>query len=449
MYKNIMNFIKEVESYQTLRTVSYAFIHKDEVIYDFVKEPYDRNEPRLMFSITKSFLSLAVGVLFDQDKIKLDELVSYYIPEYFVGKTGNLLNLKIKDLLSMSAGFEVDDWTAVRRTSNLINEFFDLEFKHEPGTHYKYSTETSHVLSLIITRITGLKLNEFLEKNVFNILGIKNYKWTLTPEGLTYGGSGLFISHNDLIKLGKLLINNGIYNGQRVVSKTYLDLATSQQVIKKANINNPLAKAIGCGYGYQFHITNENEYRADGALGQIVYVFRDLEFGVVVTSQITDYELMYSLIQKHFRNQSFIKDDSLNELIHYSNSLTYVIKNENNKFMNFNEIDLNLNPLDIKSLQLLDNHLIIKYHDQLIDDIDLTKDKGVFRFINTYEISIQKYFLNIIESNNYLIYLEFIHLETPFVTRLKISFENDYLVFKYEPISTFYLEGFEQKITIK
>lgn len=447
MYKQVYDFLNECNQNEQIKNISFGLLNKEEVLYQFSTPPYQIDKKRIMFSITKSFTSLAIGILFDKGLIKLEDPISKYFEDVYPSiKSENLLKIKVKDLLSMSSGIKTEDYKDALRDHDFIKTFFERDFVYTPGTHYLYSTRTSHILSALVKKITGVMMHEFLEENLFKKIGLDDYSWEVTKEGNSYGGSGLQVSHLMLNKLAFLLLNDGKYNGIEVVSKKYLDLATNTQVIKQDSVGTLASKSRGTGYGFQFHIVSEQEYAADGAFGQVVYVFKEYSIAVVLTSQTTDFVEIYRLIQKYFSKGIIESDFSKESLDKYVQELTYIKNDKPLKFKGNYKFNLIENTLNLKEVSINQNILKFTYLNGIVDEIDLNKRYGKIYAIKTLKYEKQDYFLNILESTDNYLEIEFLHLESPFVSKFIFKEENNEVTFEFNPQITFYMEPFKQTI---
>lgn len=122
----------------------------------------------------------------------------------------NLEKITIKDLLTMSSGIHDNTYVELFNTNNWISAFLAQDFPHEPGTHYRYSTHGSHMLSAIITKATSLSLEDFLNKYLFHPIGIYEAHRERSPEKLTAGGMELSLYPYSLVKIPQLLLNRGV-----------------------------------------------------------------------------------------------------------------------------------------------------------------------------------------------------------------------------------------------
>ena len=244
--------------------------------------PTVRDNAAIVHSVTKSVTSILIGIAIDKKLIKsLDVKVADFFPE-LKGDDSRKNEITLRHLLTMTAGFVWDDRSEMfwewYFSSDFIKHTWNRELRSDPGEVFTYNSGVSHVLSGILTRASGMSTLDFAKKYLFQPLGIKEVKWISTPEGYNQGGGGLYLSAIDLIKIGQLYLNNGVWDRQTIVSKEWVQLSTKEHV--KADSDY--------GYGFQWWIRDVNgckSYRAWGRGGQFIVVIPDLDMVMVVTSK--------------------------------------------------------------------------------------------------------------------------------------------------------------------
>ena len=235
------------------------------------------------FSACKSITSIAIGMLIDDGVLKLDERVVDILRE----KAGAVAKVKLKDLI-------VEDLLTMRSTvlfseadamvdSDWQKAFFQAPTKGGIGKTFRYNSLNTYMLSAIVTQKTGKLLSEFLEERLFSHLGIKDYYWEKCPCGIDKGGWGLYIRPEDFVKIATLMVNGGVYDGKRLLSEEYVNMATAKHV--------DVERESDCfDYGYQIWISkNSNVFLFNGMLGQNVLCFKDS--GIVIVSNAGNAEM--------------------------------------------------------------------------------------------------------------------------------------------------------------
>ncbi len=230
--------------------------------------PYRRDDPHVLFSLSKSFTSTGVGLAIAEGKLSLDDTVLSFFPEDApANPSDNLKAMRVRDLLSMSTGHHADVIENFPFTDPAVSQtraFLALPVAHKPGTHFVYNTPASFMLSAIVQKVTGLPLVDYLGPRLFEPLGIRSPKWDASPKGVSLGGFGLSLTTEDVARFGQLYLQRGEWNGRRLLSAEWVDAATAREV---SNGSNP-ASDWEQGYGFQFWRCRHGIYRGDGAFGQ-------------------------------------------------------------------------------------------------------------------------------------------------------------------------------------
>lgn len=225
---------------------------------------YDVHMWHLAHSMSKSVTGMAIGILVDEGKLDLNQKVYELFPEY-TPKDKNFKKITVKHLLTMQSGIAFNEAGSVSEIY-WTRAFIESKVKFEPGTLFAYNSMNSYILAHIVTRISGSTLLNFVKKRIFEPLGITNFYWEKSPEGIEKGGWGLYLSCGSWAKIGLLMMWDGIYNGQRILSKEWVKESTASHA-KTPN------KAGGFNYGYQLWASRINdEFLFNGMLGQNVWI---------------------------------------------------------------------------------------------------------------------------------------------------------------------------------
>ena len=249
--------------------------------------PYRSDRPHMLFSLSKSFTSTAIGFVVDEGLIAVDDKVCDFFPEQRPTKIGpNLARMEIRHLLSMSTGHEEDTTGRVisARGGDWAKAFLSLDVEREPGTHFVYNTAATYMLAAILHNVTGQNLIDYLTPRLLNPLGIEGATWETCPKGINTGGFGLSIKTADIARFGQLYLQKGVWKGQRLISQEWISEATRKQI---SNGNDPLSD-WNQGYGYQFWRCQHDAYRGDGAFGQFCVVVSEEELVVAITAGLND-----------------------------------------------------------------------------------------------------------------------------------------------------------------
>ena len=251
------------------------------VIAEAVWAPYERDLPTAMYSVSKSFTSIAVGLAVAEGRFAVDDRVIDLIPELApADPSDRLAALRVRHLLTMTTGhaqeppLDEGDWA---------RDALAAELPHEPGAHWMYNTPATHLLSAIVQTRTGQRLVEYLRPRLFDPLGFHDPRWLQSPTGVDAGGFGLSIRPEELAAFGQLLLQRGAWQGRQLVSAEWIDQATARQVPNGSGDSD-----WSQGYGFQFWRCRHGAYRGDGAFGQYVVVLPKADAVVAITGGLPD-----------------------------------------------------------------------------------------------------------------------------------------------------------------
>ncbi|WP_172195817.1 serine hydrolase [Saccharibacillus qingshengii] len=255
-----------------LEVNSLVVLRAGRTLVEHYREPYRAGVPQLLYSLSKSFTSIAVGIACDLGLLALDDSVLPCFPDKRPAEvSSNLAAMQICHLLSMTAGHDGDIYPAVTACTDWAAAFLAQPVEHAPGTRYRYSTPSTYMLAAIVERAAGCNLVDFLMPTLFEPLGIARPVWETCPLGVTAGGMGLSLLTTDVAKFGQMLLQGGIYDGRRIVSEDYVGLAASEQSDNRAGARRDRIDSAQ-GYGFQFHRCRFGAYRGDGSFGQLCLV---------------------------------------------------------------------------------------------------------------------------------------------------------------------------------
>ena len=281
---------------ETMNIHQMMLLHQGSLVFDMSLEGHDEKKENV-YSVSKSFTSVAIGIFIARGKLSLDDYLLPLFPDELKKYIPEYESLQLKHLLTMTSGQVSDRFHGLTPQHNPVEIYFNTELKYEMGTHFSYSNFDSFMLSIIVTKITGLTLNAFLEEELYKKIGLENIEW---PEfaGYSLGCTGLRLSVQDMSRFGLLLLNDGVWDGEQIVSKSYLDLATSVQV----NTDSEKIKLNKHGYGYQFWINGFGDYKAAGLYNQLIIINKayDLVFSVIAYEERPLTELFRDYILEGF-----------------------------------------------------------------------------------------------------------------------------------------------------
>lgn len=349
--KAVINFINENKKIGN-DIHSFVIVKDGKVKARIAPAPYSFECKQQLFSLSKSFTSTAIGLLYDDGKIDIDSKVTDIFRDKCPEDTGkNLQKMTIRHLLSMNTGHEMCVLTDIKDAPDPISAFLRIEPKYAPGTHFIYNNAATYMLSEIIGKYTGMTLFDFLSFRLFKPLGIENVHWHTFPDGQSQGATGLHASCDDISKFGMLYLNRGIYNGQRILSEEWVDLASQSHSDNSGNGTPDWTS----GYGFQFWLNSRGGYRADGALGQLCLIIPEENAVIAVEAYVKDmqkevdlaFDMLYSLEEKdsvsieefyeiidscneppEYTERQFINTDKLYMCFENTSEITHVVFTE-------------------------------------------------------------------------------------------------------------------------
>lgn len=231
-------------------------------------------------SVTKSVTSILIGIAIDKGYIQsVDQKINEFITPPIATVPPDKAGLTIRHLLSMTGGFPGDGYDGSDTGEDEINYILNVPLVHQPGTQFCYDSQAYHLLSVILTRAVGMTTKAFADQYLFSPMGIGNRTWATDSRGYFIGSAGLFLTGRDMMKIGELLLNDGLYNGTRIVASGWTDQ------LKLAKIATQDGGYYAFGYSYGFWIGsyyNRGYCFAMGWGGQFIFTIPSLE--LVITA---------------------------------------------------------------------------------------------------------------------------------------------------------------------
>ena len=270
---------------------SFMFLRHGRVVAEGWWSPYQAESPHSLYSLSKSFVSTAVGLAISEGKLSLDDEVLKFFPEDAPpAPSSNLKAMRVRDLLCMSTGQQSEPprtpeqpWTKT---------FLAQPVPFKPGNHFLYNTSATYMLSAIVQKVTGMTVLDYLRPRLFEPLGIEHPTWETSPQGITAGGYGLSIRTEDIARFGQLYLQKGRWQGRQLVPAAWIETATSRQVSTGRDPKGDW----GQGYGYQFWRCRHGAYRGDGAFGQYCIVLPEQDAVIAITSGLKDMQAVLNLV---------------------------------------------------------------------------------------------------------------------------------------------------------
>ncbi|KUJ59930.1 hypothetical protein AR687_20830 [Flavobacteriaceae bacterium CRH] len=282
-----------------------VLIAKDnQLIYEHYFNGYTKDSLHDSRSSFKSITSLLIGIAIDKGFIKdINQKVYEFFPEYPSLRTDPFKKLlTIKNLLEMKSGFDCEEFNDTKDCEDTMSLSKDwvkyslhLPMKNKPGQIWSYTSVNPMILSGILKKATNMSVKDFAKKYFFDLLDISSYRWTVDPSGNAMTAGSFYFRPLDMLKIGELVNNKGVYNGTQIISKKWIAQSTvcniaipdfSYMKSSKSKVAFPQPAFYGY-YWYRETIkTNnieENVLFASGNGGQYIFIIENLNLTVVFT----------------------------------------------------------------------------------------------------------------------------------------------------------------------
>jgi CubicO group peptidase (beta-lactamase class C family) len=265
----ILNFLRRIDS-ERICMHGFLLVRRNQIVAEGYWAPWSADRKHRMYSVSKSFVALAVGMIVDEGRLTLDDRVA----EYFLDKLPEKLHpwlsaSTVRDLLMMSTAHSTTSYT--RKDSDWVWTFFNRTPSHPPGTLFSYDTAATVVLTATVERLAGMPFLDYMRPRFLDRIGFSADAWCVrTPEGVSWGGSGVICTLRDLARVALSCMNGGMWGEERVLPERYVRAAIAKQ------IDNTIRG--GGGYGYQIWRDNENGFSFRGMGSQYAICFPDREF---------------------------------------------------------------------------------------------------------------------------------------------------------------------------
>lgn len=268
------------------------------------------DKPHILNSVSKTFTASAVGLAIAEGKLKLTDHVIDFFPDQLPAEVSpNLQAMEIRHLLTMTCGHDTDPTNTIRNVAGAdwVREFLATPVVHRPGRYFVYNSVGTYMLSAIVQKVTGQKVIDYLYPRLFRPLGIVGATWVESPQGINTGGWGLFLKTEDLAKMGQLLLQKGEWQGQQVLPKEWVEMASTVQVPSLPAGTRPeelKMKAADSdwlqGYGYQmWRCRPVGVYRADGSNAQFIIVLPWQDAVIAITANEGDMQAVLNLVWRY------------------------------------------------------------------------------------------------------------------------------------------------------
>ncbi len=311
--KNVVDFIKKIEK-RGGTPHGMIFMKGDKIFAEAYWKPFHQEFCHRMYSQTKSFVGVAIGLLEEEGKLSLDDTIISYFSEKIDSEVLPYLDkMTIREMLTMTTIGECKLWFNSGDCDRTHLYFNDKRETHPSGTIWAYDSAGSQVLCSLVEKLSGKTLLDYLKEKIFNEMGAFQTATILqTPNGDSWGDSAMVCTLRDMVAFGRFLMNYGVWNGKRLMNEKYLRMATSALVDNRANAHY---SSYFHGYGYQIWRVCGNGFALVGMGDQltICYPEKDLIFSCVSDNQGTSLirELIFTNLEDMFVDQ--IQEQALPE----------------------------------------------------------------------------------------------------------------------------------------
>ncbi|MGW6201734.1 serine hydrolase domain-containing protein [Kribbella sp. NPDC055110] len=267
---------------------SIMVVRRGHVVAEGWWAPYSADRPHLLYSLTKSFTSIAVGLAIADGLLALDDRVVDVLPDHVpadISEQGR--RITVHHLLSMTAGHADDSLEEAWRLEpgDLVKGFLRTPFAAPEGSQHTYDNSTTFALARMVERVTGRGLPELLDERIFKPMGIDHAEWDRVASGAAFGFHGLHLTTEAVAAFGELLLRGGRWRDRQLVPREWVELATTKHVDTLPLPDQARNPDFLYGYGYQFWMSRHG-YHGNGAFGQYCVVAPGHDLVVVVTSSI-------------------------------------------------------------------------------------------------------------------------------------------------------------------
>ena len=297
----ILGFLEDMKSYK-IPLHSYLVLRHGKVAAEGYCAPFDADTKHRMYSISKSFTSVAIGMLITEGRLSVNDKVAEIFPEYIPeNPSPYILKATVRDCLMMAVFNETGcyDWD----TPDWVKCFFDNDtYKQMPGTVFHYDTNATVVLAGIVEKLTGKKVLEYM-RPLLDELGISKDIWCVkSPDERSWTGSGILCTPRDLARFGLFCLKRGEWNGKQLVDREYMMQATTKQIgnfVAHSGIRTS-------GYGYQFWMQPEGGFSCSGMGSQYALMYPEQDLVVITTADA----------QGLNNAEDFIRESFLKNILH-------------------------------------------------------------------------------------------------------------------------------------
>lgn len=271
------------ETFDSFPLLSSVIVRNGYIVDEYYKDGYDENSVFVLNSASKSVTSALIGIAVDMGLIEsVDVPISTYFPQV-LENGGYWAEITIRHLLTHTSGIDMSDtadWYDWRSSANWVQYILDRSVTSRPGTVFNYYTGNTHLLSAILQQASGMTLEEFGKRYLFDPMEMNSASVSADAQGISDGGNGVSMNIYDMAKFGMLYLNGGEWQGSQLVSQDWVTQSTTVQFERDSG---------SADYGYQWWVRTFGDhdypaYFAQGHAGQYIFVVPDLQLVIAMTS---------------------------------------------------------------------------------------------------------------------------------------------------------------------
>jgi len=283
----VLELLDRLEA-QAVECHSLVVVRHGRVVVEGWWAPYTAARPHLLYSLTKSFTAVAVGLAVADGLLSLDDRVVDVLPDSVPpDASAQARRLTVHHLLSMTTGHRTDSlaeaWALEPR--DLTKGFLRVPFTGPEGAAHGYDNATTYVLARMVERATGRGLPELLDERIFAPMGIDHAEWDRVASGAAFGFHGLHLTTEAVAAFGELLRCGGRWGDRQLVPQAWVEVATTAHAPTEQVDGWSENPDVLCGYGYQFWMS-QHGYRGEGSFGQHCLVVPSRDLVIVVTAAL-------------------------------------------------------------------------------------------------------------------------------------------------------------------
>lgn len=247
--ERIVEFLKTLDSYNFC-THSIIMARGDKIFAEVYYKPFNKDFKHRMYSISKSFVSVALGMAAEEGLLSLSDKMTDYFPDYLPDDANELMReTTIKDMLTMETSIQNHVYWFTSGTKDRTEMYFKNKGEKVPGTIFCYDSPGSYMLGVIVEKVTGKPFLEYMKEKALCDIGFSKDAYCLkVPGGHSFGDSGVMCTARDLLTFARFVMNKGEWCGKQYMDRNYLEEAVKKQV---SNANNTQVTYSTYGYGYQ------------------------------------------------------------------------------------------------------------------------------------------------------------------------------------------------------